>query len=84
MIETSGFTVNLIATRSFSDGNFDVPDRLFDSVATEYDLATRSIACVKELIPEFFCRPDMFNNWEDFEFGLRQNGNSVDNVMLPP
>ncbi|BHF70775.1 hypothetical protein SprV_0301382800 [Sparganum proliferum] len=68
----------------FQDGHFDSPDRSFHSVATEWQLATSSVACVKELVPEFFIRPDLFVNWENFELGTRQNGSPVDCVVLPP
>jgi len=39
---------------------------------------------VKELIPEFFCLPEMFENFERFKFGCRQNGERVEDVSLPP
>ncbi|VDK81145.1 unnamed protein product [Dibothriocephalus latus] len=66
------------------NGNFDAPDRSFHSVATEWQLATSSVACTKELVPEFFIRPDLFANWENFELGSRQNGSPIDCVVLPP
>ena len=39
-------------------GRFDLPDRLFDSIATSWELSYNNMADVKELIPEFFyCFP---------------------------
>ena len=38
----------------------------------------------KELIPEFFCLPEMFENRQCLDLGVRQSGARVDNVQLPP
>ncbi|XP_018655598.1 beige/beach protein-related [Schistosoma mansoni] len=68
----------------FKDNNFDVPDRLFHSIATTWRLATTSVSCVKELVPEFYFQPEMFINRSGLKLGYRQPGDSVDNVELPP
>ncbi|KAL5107356.1 hypothetical protein TcWFU_001518 [Taenia crassiceps] len=68
----------------FQDGNFDDPNRLFHSVASEWSLTTSSTAFAKELVPEFYFRPDMFVNCENFELGTRHDGEIVDSVKLPP
>ncbi|VDO95913.1 unnamed protein product, partial [Schistosoma margrebowiei] len=68
----------------FQDNNFDVPDRLFHSIATTWRLATTSVSCVKELVPEFYFQPEMFVNRSGLKLGCRQPGDSVDNVELPP
>ncbi|XP_013105656.2 lysosomal-trafficking regulator [Stomoxys calcitrans] len=69
----------------YQDNNFDLPDRTFHDLSTTFSLASRdSTTDVKELIPEFFCLPEMFENFEHFKFGCRQNGESVENVSLPP
>jgi len=39
---------------------------------------------VKELIPEFFYLPEFLRNSENFDFGLKQSGEKIDNVVLPP
>lgn len=39
---------------------------------------------VKELIPEFFYLPELFENLEGYDFGRRQRGEPVHNVILPP
>lgn len=68
----------------FQDGNFDDPNRLFHSVASEWSLTTNSTAFAKELAPEFYFRPDMFVNYENFDLGTRHDGEIVDSVKLPP
>ncbi|CAL8082864.1 unnamed protein product [Calicophoron daubneyi] len=68
----------------FQDNNFDVPDRLFHSVATTWRLSTTSITCVKELVPEFYFCPELFVNSAGLALGCRQPGNLVDDVEMPP
>lgn len=69
----------------YQDNNFDLPDRTFHSVLTTWRLASRdSTTDVKELIPEFFSFPEFLENAERFNFGIRQSGERVDNVQLPP
>ncbi|XP_069116272.1 lysosomal-trafficking regulator-like isoform X2 [Argopecten irradians] len=70
---------------SYQDDNFDLPDRSFHSVETTWRLASfESTTDVKELIPEFFFLPEFLVNSEGFEFGKRQNGQKVSDVILPP
>ncbi|XP_055679580.1 lysosomal-trafficking regulator isoform X3 [Lutzomyia longipalpis] len=69
----------------YQDNNFDLPDRTFFSVRHAWRLASKdSQTDVKELIPEFFTLPEMFENSEDFDFGVRQSGERVHHVTLPP
>lgn len=69
----------------YQDNNFDLPDRTFHSLSTTWSLASKdSPTDVKELIPEFFCLPEMFENFERFDFGCRQSGERVEDVLLPP
>ena len=69
----------------FQDGNFDLPDRSFHKLATSWLMASElSASDVKELIPQLFYLPEMFLNNEAFNFGIRQNGQEVDHVELPP
>jgi len=37
----------------------------------------------KELIPEFFFLHEFLTNKQEFNFGVRQNGEGIDNVVLP-
>lgn len=67
-------------------GAFDHPDRLFYSIEKAWMSASReNMSDVRELIPEFFCLPEMFTNGNQYDFGKRQgNGGGIDNVVLPP
>jgi hypothetical protein len=42
------------------------------------------MADVRELIPEFFYLPDFLENRNHFDIGTKQNGDSLDDVLLPP
>ncbi|XP_061083889.1 lysosomal-trafficking regulator-like isoform X5 [Conger conger] len=69
----------------FQDHNFDIPDRTFHCMETTWRLSSyESMTDVKELIPEFFYLPEFLVNREGFDFGVRQNGERVDHVSLPP
>ena len=70
---------------AFQSGRFDVPDRLFFDVAATWTLASSSpMGDVKELIPEFYTLPEMFDNINRFDFGERQDGSRVYGIRLPP
>uniref|UniRef100_A0A0R3RRK8 Putative neurobeachin homolog n=1 Tax=Elaeophora elaphi TaxID=1147741 RepID=A0A0R3RRK8_9BILA len=69
----------------YQDNNFDIADRLFNSIETTWRLASfESTTDFKELIPEFFYLPDFLLNNEKLNLGIRQNGDIVDDVILPP
>ncbi|XP_053374768.1 lysosomal-trafficking regulator-like isoform X2 [Mercenaria mercenaria] len=69
----------------FQDQSFDIPDRTFHNIHTSWRLSSaESNTDVKELIPEFFFMHEFLVNSEGFEFGTRQNGEEVNNVILPP
>jgi lysosomal-trafficking regulator len=69
----------------YQDNNFDVPDRTFHSMSTSWLLSSsESTTDFKELIPEFFFLHEFLRNTQNFNFGLRQNGDSIDDVILPP
>lgn len=61
-------------------GKFDIPDRLFMSVAESYRNATTEMSDVRELIPEFFYFPELLLNTEHFDFGMQQNQRRVHDV----
>ncbi|VDN29256.1 unnamed protein product, partial [Gongylonema pulchrum] len=66
-------------------GHFDLADRMFHSVGDAWLSASRNnMADVKELIPEFFSLPEMFLNSNNFDFGVKQNGVALGDVVLPP
>eukprot|EP00965_Chrysotila_dentata_P118101 3903618-Pleurochrysis_carterae.AAC.2 len=76
-------------------GKFDDADRLFFSIAGAWRSALTHSADVKELIPEFYmpelhaprdaARPRSFLlNAHRLELGVRQSGEVVGDVLLPP
>ncbi|KAF7710729.1 hypothetical protein HF521_009601 [Silurus meridionalis] len=70
---------------AYQDQSFDIPDRTFHSMKTTWRLSSyESMTDVKELIPEFFYLPEFLVNREGFDFGVRQNGERVNHVNLPP
>lgn len=67
-------------------GAFDLPDRLFHSVAGLWEMATaeNNLSDVRELIPEMFYLPELFTNTNRIRFGTRSDGEVVSDVVLPP
>ncbi|RCN36444.1 Beige/BEACH domain protein [Ancylostoma caninum] len=70
---------------SLQGGHFDLADRMFHSIGDAWTSASRNnMADVKELIPEFFVLPELLLNKNRFDFGVKQNGIALDDVVLPP
>lgn len=70
---------------SLQGGKFDLADRLFTNIGSSWTSASRdSLQDVRELIPEFFYQPEFLENKNSFDFGVKQDGTAVDNVILPP
>lgn len=70
---------------NYQDGNFDIPDRSFHDLEATWNLASGdSTTDVKELIPELFYLPEMLKNGQKLLLGQRQDGQNVDDVILPP
>eukprot|EP00051_Salpingoeca_urceolata_P023614 m.403899 g.403899 ORF g.403899 m.403899 type:complete len:3205 (-) comp20124_c0_seq3:182-9796(-) len=66
-------------------GKFDVPDRTFHNLKLTWHLSSAgSSTDVKELVPEFFCLPEFLVNANRLQFGAKQDGSMVDDVVLPP
>ncbi|CAI5494350.1 unnamed protein product, partial [Closterium sp. Naga37s-1] len=65
-------------------GQFDHPDRLFLDVAATWRGVTSDMSDVKELIPEWFCLPEMFTNINGLHLGSTQKGHVIGDVKLPP
>lgn len=62
---------------------FDVPDRLFYSIESDWENCFRH-ECFKELIPEFYMpNPDFLKNKLNLDLGRRQNNEMVGDVILP-
>ena len=66
-------------------GHFDLADRMFHSIEEAWNSASKNnMADVRELIPEFFYLPDFLENQNRFNMGNKQNGEALDDVLLPP
>ncbi|KAH3744448.1 neurobeachin 2 [Pelomyxa schiedti] len=65
-------------------GKFDHADRMFDSIPNTWRNCLHGTTDLKELIPEFFYLPDFLLNLNEFDFGVRQNGKPLNDVVLPP
>lgn len=67
-------------------GQFDVPDRLFDSIPRTWEMCSRTSPTeVKELTPEWYSDPSFLRNDLLFNLGTRRaNGKDVGDVILPP
>ena len=65
-------------------GRFDVPDRMFWSVADAFRNCISTMNDVKELVPEFYYLPNFLVNECAHTFGETQSRGSIDSVALPP
>lgn len=66
------------------NGNFDVADRLFSSVARSWEMCTSAMSEVKELTPEWFSLPDFLSNVNGFDLGKAQVCSHVCNEAVEP
>lgn len=57
---------------------------MFYSVEATWAGCLQSSTNVKELIPEFFYLPEMFENTNDYDFGALEDGTKLGDVVLPP
>ncbi|XP_065579941.1 neurobeachin-like protein 1 [Artemia franciscana] len=65
-------------------GKFDLADRQFFSLSGAWRSLVENPSDVKELIPELFTSPDVFRNYNKFDFGKVQCSSEVVNdVVLP-
>lgn len=62
-------------------GKFDLPDRLFYSLASTFKSSMESD--FKELIPEFFYFTEFLLNKNQLKLGCKQNREEVQDVVLP-
>ncbi|XP_060096943.1 WD repeat- and FYVE domain-containing protein 4 [Heteronotia binoei] len=70
---------------SLQGGAFDVAERMFHSLRSTWDSASRqNMTDVRELTPEFFYLPEFLTNCNQFEFGSLQDGTRLGDVQLPP
>ena len=61
----------------------DHPERVFASLDQSFQNALTDFADVRELTPEFYFLPEMFVNHNKCNFGKKQDGNKVNDVILP-
>uniref|UniRef100_A0A0N4Z392 Beige/BEACH domain containing protein n=1 Tax=Parastrongyloides trichosuri TaxID=131310 RepID=A0A0N4Z392_PARTI len=82
MVRVEPFTTQFLKLQG---GHFDLADRMFHSIEDSFMSASKNnMADVRELIPEFFYLPELFKNENNFDFGTKQNGVYLDDVILPP
>lgn len=65
-------------------GKFDHADRLFQSIDATYRNCLSNTSDVKELIPEFFYMPEFLINSNSYHLGVKQDGEPLGDVCLPP
>jgi hypothetical protein len=75
------FTSLLVQLQS---GQFDHADRMFFSLPRTYTVASSGGADCKELVPELFTLPEALTNHNGIVFCVRQNGDRLNDVELPP
>lgn len=75
-----------IENQTLQGGQFDHADRLFNSVRDTWLSAAgkSNTSDVKELVPEFFYMPEFLENRFHLNLGVKQSGEKVENVLLPP
>eukprot|EP00039_Didymoeca_costata_P015921 m.276762 g.276762 ORF g.276762 m.276762 type:complete len:2614 (-) comp16305_c0_seq6:634-8475(-) len=64
-------------------GKFDHADRQFVSIRETWAGIAAGSSDVKELIPEMFFLPELFENNSKYDLGCLQNGHRVNDVILP-
>ncbi|XP_020218624.1 BEACH domain-containing protein B isoform X2 [Cajanus cajan] len=70
--------------RYLQGGKFDHADRLFQSIEGTYKNCLTNTSDVKELIPEFFYMPEFLVNSNSYHLGVKQDGEPIGDVSLPP
>ncbi|KAM6596704.1 hypothetical protein CsatA_007228 [Cannabis sativa] len=70
--------------RNLQGGKFDHADRLFQSIEGTYRNCLSNTSDVKELIPEFFYMPEFLVNSNTYHLGVKQDGELISDVCLPP
>lgn len=61
----------------------DSINRIFSSISAAWQNCQRDSSDVKELIPEFFSLPEMFTNCNNYKLGRTDEGEDIDDVVLP-
>jgi len=67
------------------NGYFDRADRAFHTIEATWNSVMNNTADLKELIPEFYAsNGDFLRNINNLDLGRKQDGEYVDDVVLPP
>ncbi|PRP84623.1 BEACH domain-containing protein [Planoprotostelium fungivorum] len=82
LVRMEPFTTQFL--ENIQGGKFDIPDRMFFSIATAWQNVLASPSDVKELVPEFFYMPEFLKNSNSYDLGVKQDGDRLDDVVLPP
>jgi hypothetical protein len=82
LIRMEPFTTYFL--ENIQGGRFDIADRMFSSIDRSWNNCLQSPSDVNELIPEFYYQPEFLRNSNGFKFGAKQDGQVVDDVVLPP
>ena len=63
--------------------NFDDPNRLFNDMINSFFLSISQKTDLRELIPEIFCVPELFYNYNNLNFGevLSENNDKKERIM---
>ena len=61
---------------------FDDPNRLFNSLSNSFECAITQKSDLRELIPEFFCFPEMFYNGNDLNLGEVENYKTKEKILV--
>ena len=75
---------NTLVYMFIQGGKFDHADRLFQSIESTYRNCLSNTSDVKELTPEFFYMPEFLENLNSYHLGVKQDGEPLGNVGLPP
>lgn len=78
------FLTNKLTDAFDQGGKFDHADRLFQSIEGTYRNCLSNTSDVKELIPEFFYMPEFLCNSNYYHLGVKQDGEPIGDVVLPP
>ncbi|XP_023750494.1 BEACH domain-containing protein B isoform X2 [Lactuca sativa] len=70
--------------RTLQGGKFDHADRLFQSIESTFRNCLSNTSDVKELVPEFYYMSDFLVNSNSYHFGVKQDGEPLNDVGLPP
>ncbi|EFA78057.1 BEACH domain-containing protein [Heterostelium album PN500] len=82
LIRLEPFTQHFLKLQS---GRWDQADRLFSSISEAWTSSScGSTGSIMELIPEFYYLPEFLLNTNKFNFGNKQGGEAINDVVLPP